>query len=76
VEAVGVAGALLDQELPVAGEIPEFADRPGRDEAGPNEAALEELGDPGGVVDVRLGAGDLAIWVALARMQAKVSSRT
>jgi hypothetical protein len=59
VEAVGVARALLDEEFPVAGEITELADRRGRDEAGPNEAALEELGDPGGVVEVRLAARDL-----------------
>ena len=47
VQAVGVTGPFLNEEFPIAGEVAKLADRRGRDEAGPNEAALEELGDPG-----------------------------
>jgi hypothetical protein len=76
VQAVGVTGPFLNEEFPIAGEVAKLADRRGRDETGPNETALEELVDPGGVVDVRLAAGTWAIWVALARIQATVSLRT
>ncbi len=54
-----MAGALLDEELAVPGEIAQFTNRGGWHKAGTDEAVLEELGDPDGVVDVGLAAGDL-----------------
>ncbi len=52
-------GAFLGQGAPVAGQVPQLALRPRRDEAGPQHAALGELGQPDRVQLVGLGtAGD------------------
>lgn len=55
---LGLAGALLDLGLAVAGQVTQGADRLGRDEARPQKPRLGELADPGSVGDIRLAAGD------------------
>lgn len=50
-----LAGLLPDQGAPVAGQVPELADRFGWPEAGPAHAALDHLGPPHRVQLVGLG---------------------
>jgi hypothetical protein len=50
-------GALLDQGAAVAGQVPQLADRWRWDEAGPDQAVLDHLRDPGRVGHVGLAAG-------------------
>ena len=53
-------GPLLGQGAPVAGQVPQLALRAGRDERGPEHAALGELAQPDRVELVRFGpAGDV-----------------
>ena len=53
-------GPLLGQGAPVAGQVAQFALRAGRDERGPEHAALGELGQPDCVQLVGFGpAGDV-----------------
>src|SRR5439155_12713098 len=47
-------GDLAHELLAGAGEIAQVLDRLGRDEAAADEAMREEIGDPGGIVDVGL----------------------
>jgi hypothetical protein len=47
----------LDEALAVAGEVAQDPDRRRRDEAAPQQAVLEELGEPGGVAHVGLAPG-------------------
>jgi hypothetical protein len=53
-EAVGDRGAVADQLGPLPGQVAQFADRPRRDEAGRQQAVLQKLGYPLGVLDVGL----------------------
>ena len=46
-----------DEALAVAGEVAQDPDRRRRDEAAPQQAVLEELGEPGGVAHVGLAPG-------------------
>jgi len=57
VQAVGVARALLNEDLTVAREVAELADRDGWHEAGADEPMLEQLSDPGAVLDIGLAPG-------------------
>ena len=52
-------GTVADQARPLPGQVAQLADRRRRDEAGPQQAVLEQLGDPLGVLDVGLAARDL-----------------
>ena len=56
VEAIGLARALGDLRLAIAGEVALRADRLGRHEARLEQARLEQLAHPGGVGDVGLSA--------------------
>ncbi len=59
VQAVGLAGALGDLRLAVAGQLAQRALRFGRHEAAAQQASLLQLGQPGGVADVGLAARHL-----------------
>ena len=59
-QALGLAGALLDDDLAVAGEVTQLADRAWWHEARADQAVLDQLADPGRVADVGLAAGDVA----------------
>ena len=59
VEPVGLTGAVLEEGLPVPGEVPELPDRRRRDEAPPQEPALQQLGDQSAVGHVGLPPGDI-----------------
>jgi hypothetical protein len=59
-QALGLPGPLLDLGLAVPGEVAELPDLPGRHERGPDQAVLDELGDPRGVGHVGLAPGDVA----------------
>jgi hypothetical protein len=53
-------GPFLGQGAPVAGQVPQLALRAGRDERGPEHAALGELAQPDRIELVRFGpAGDV-----------------
>ncbi len=54
VEPVGLARPVLDEGLAVAGEVAELPDRGRRHEAPPQEPALQQLRDPGGIRQVGL----------------------
>ena len=58
-DAVGHRGPVADQLGPLPRQVAQLADRRRRDEAGREQAVLEQLGDPLGVLDVGLAAGDL-----------------
>src|SRR5512135_47818 len=58
-DPVGDGGLLADQLGALAGQVPQLPGRSGWDEAGPQQAMLEELGDPLAVLDVGLATGDL-----------------
>ena len=58
-DPVGHRGPLADQLGPLPRQVAQLADRRRRDEAGREQAVLEQLGDPLGVLDVGLAAGDL-----------------
>jgi hypothetical protein len=51
---MGLAGAPLKQRLAVAGQLAQLPDRPGRHEAGADQAVLDRLGDPGRIGHIRL----------------------
>src|SRR5262252_4894557 len=57
-EPVGLSGALLNERLAVAREIPKLPDRCRQHEARPDEAVLEQLGHPHAVLHIGLPAGD------------------
>ena len=59
-QALGLAGALLDDHLAVASQVAQLADRAWWHEAGADQAVLDQLADPGRVADVGLAAGDVA----------------
>jgi hypothetical protein len=46
-QALGLAGALLDDDLAVAGEVAQLADRAGWHKARADQAVLDQLADPG-----------------------------
>ena len=58
-DPVGHRGAVADQLGPLSRQVAELADLRRRDEAGREQAVLEQLRDPLGVLDVGLAAGDL-----------------
>ena len=58
VDAVDHRRPVADQFGPLPGQLAEFTDRGRRDEAGGEQAVLEQLGDPLGILDVGLAAGD------------------
>lgn len=60
VQAVGLSLTLGDLRLGLARELPKLPDGFGRNEARPEQAVLEELGDPGRVGDVGLATGHVA----------------
>jgi hypothetical protein len=60
VEALGLAAALVDLGLAIAGEITKLADLFGRDERRPDQAVLDELADPFGVGHVGLSSRHVA----------------
>ena len=59
VQPVGLALALRDLRLAVAGQVPQRPDRLGRHEARPQQARLGQLAQPRGVGHVGLAARDL-----------------
>ena len=59
VQPVGLALALVDLRLAVAGQVPQRPDRLGRHEARPQQPRLQQLAQPGGVGDVGLAARHL-----------------
>ena len=58
-QPAGLSGALLNERVAVAREIPQLPNRGWRHEALPDEAVLEQLGDPHAVLHIGLPAGDL-----------------
>jgi hypothetical protein len=58
--ALRLWGALLDDDLAVAGQVAQLADRPGWHQARADQAVLDELADPGRIAAVGLAAGDVA----------------
>jgi hypothetical protein len=59
VQAIDLAGALLDLCLAVSSEVAQLADRLGRHETGPQQARLGRLTKPRRVGDIGLAARDL-----------------
>jgi hypothetical protein len=59
VQPLGLAGALIDQCLAVAGQLPQLPDRAGRHEARADQTMPDQLGDPGRV-------GHIGHWSTLA----------
>jgi hypothetical protein len=59
VQPGGLALAVLDLRLAVAGQVAERADRLGRHQAGAQQAGLQQLAQPLRVLDVGLAPGDL-----------------
>jgi hypothetical protein len=57
VQPLGLAGALIDQCLAVAGQLPQLPDRAGRHEARADQTMPDQLGDPGRVGHIGLAAG-------------------
>jgi hypothetical protein len=57
VQPLGLTGALIDQRLAVAGQVAQLPDRSGWHEAGADQAALDQLGDPGRIRHIGLAAG-------------------
>jgi hypothetical protein len=56
---VSLSGALLNERLAIAREIPQFPNRHRRHEAPPDEPVLEQLRDPQAVLHFGLPAVDL-----------------
>ena len=54
-----LAGALLDLGLAVADQVAQLAQRPGRHEARPDQAVLDQLAAPLGVLHIALATGDV-----------------
>jgi hypothetical protein len=52
VQPLDLPTAFLDLGLAVAGKLAQLPDRAGRHEAGPDQAVLDQLGDPGGISHV------------------------
>jgi hypothetical protein len=63
-----------DQLLTGPGEIAQLLDASWRHEAAANQAVREQVGDPGGIVHVRLTTGTLRMCWALASTSSKRSS--
>src|SRR2546426_1048038 len=59
VEAIGLPGAFLDQDLAIASEVAQFAQRRGWHEAAPQQPVLQQLGEPDAILHVGFPAGDL-----------------
>jgi hypothetical protein len=57
VQPVDLLRPLLHQRLAVAGQLAQLADRRRRDEAGPEQAVAQQVGQPLAVLDVGLAAG-------------------
>ena len=60
-DALDLAGAFLDLGFAVTDEVAQFALRARRHEARADQAVLDELAAPLGVLDVALAAGDM-VW--------------
>ena len=56
-DPLALAGVGLDEPFAVAGQVPQLADRRRGHEAAPQQAVFEQLGQPLGVQDVALAAG-------------------
>ena len=59
-DAQGVLGDLTDKLFAGTGEVTQLLDRLRGDEAAPDEAVGQQVGDPSGIADVALAAGDVA----------------
>ena len=59
VQPRGLALAVVDLRLAIAGQVPQRADRLGRHEARPQQPGLQQLAQPLRVLDVGLASRDL-----------------
>src|SRR5206468_8924841 len=59
-DAQGVLGDFPHELFTRAGQVAQLLHRGGRHEAAANQTVRQQVGDPGGVVDVALAAGDVA----------------
>jgi hypothetical protein len=57
-DALTLRGVGLDEPLAVTGQIPQLTDRGRGHEAAPQQPVFQQLGQPGGVADIGLAAGE------------------
>ena len=74
-DPVGHRRPVGDQLGPLPRQVAQLADRRGRHEAGREQAVLQQLGDPLGVLDVGLAARDLLDVVGVDQDQLEAASR-